>query len=57
MKEDDLSKQTRLLYLATKRDSTKIAFLQKGSLVYIALSNAKEESVSFLKKQLEFLHC
>jgi hypothetical protein len=36
----------------------KVAFLHKGgSLIYIGISNAKDESVSFLKKQLEFIHC
>jgi hypothetical protein len=36
----------------------KVAFLHKGnSLIYIALSKVKDESVSFMRKQLEMLHC
>jgi len=39
-------------------DDFKVAFMHKGgALIYIALSKSKEESVSFLKKQLELLHC
>ena len=35
----------------------KVAFLNKGnSLIYIAISKVQDESVSFLKKQLEILH-
>jgi hypothetical protein len=57
-KEDDEAKQTKLLYMATQFDDFKVAFLHKGGcLIYIALSKAKEESVSYLKKQLEFIHC
>jgi len=56
--EDDLSKQSKMLMLATRKQDTKVAFLHKGgSLIYLALSTSNKESVSFLKKQLENLHC
>jgi len=40
------------------KEGMKFVFMTKGScLIYIALSRARNESVSFLRKQLEQLHC
>ena len=40
-----------------KGKDKKICVLTKGDcLIYVALSSEKDETISFLRKQLEFLH-
>ena len=57
MVEDDESKNAKIKAIMSHGDHYKFVFLTKGNcLIYIALSRQKNESVSFLRKQLEMLH-
>ena len=57
MIEDDESKNAKVKAIISHADRYKFVFLTKGNcLIYIALSRQKNESVSFLRSQLEMLH-
>ena len=55
--DDEANNSQVQAIMCNKLDHYKFAFVTKGScLIYIALSRSKNESVSFMKKQLEMLH-
>lgn len=54
---DDEEKNSLMQSVVTWLGDYKFAFMNKGaSLIYIGLSRQKNESVSFLRKQLEMIH-
>lgn len=54
---DDETGNSVIQSLQAYTDGYKFAFVVKGGcLIYIAMSRCKNESISFLKKQLEMLH-
>ena len=53
---DDESTNAQMKAIISHTDNYKFIFLTKASLIYIVLSRQRDESVSFLKKQLEMLH-
>lgn len=55
--EPDNEKQSKILSLVSLSSAFKVSFMHKGDcLIYIALSKNENESVTFLKRQLEMLH-
>jgi hypothetical protein len=57
MDKDDDKGNSLLQAIVSHGDGYKFTFLTKANcLIYMALSRQKNESVSFLKKQLEMMH-